>query len=340
MQDMTIENLYFREISDKNEWDENIKSLPTSSTYSSWSWGEYKQRAGWDVSRITILSKEKDGLVGCFQLQKQRKFKFISILFVQGGIHLKQLTDAHYHEVLESFMETYVKGKKNTIVVINHQSGSSQDTELGLLRAGFSPILDSTSYTYLLDNINNSISGKALSKNWAHNLKRALNNKLLTNEWITDPDARKRAFNDLENFYAGLLTRKQFSTAINFEYARDIIIDDLNFKMIQAKLEGKVVAVRIGYYANDHALDFLAASGEAAKNTYANYLLLKKLIEKADEEGKVYFDCGGINPAGNIGVYNFKKGLGGRIAINGPVWINGSGHWIKKIGRMMFSLNN
>ncbi len=336
---MAIENIFFKEIAEKQEWESLVAMLPTFSVYASWGWGEYKQRSGWQINRIGIYNDD-NSFLGAFQLQKQVKFRFITIVFIQGGIHLKKLSDVHYHDVLDAFMLKYVKSGKNVIVVINHQSGALQDAELGLLRAGFSPVINSSSYTYLLDSYNDAINGKALSKNWAHNLKRALNNKLLTTEWIDKPEERKRSFNALEGFYAELVTRKQFSNAIDFNKARDIIIEDENYKIIEAKLEGKVVAVRVGYFSTDHALDFLAASGEAAKNTYANYLLLKKMIDLAAENGKKYFDCGGINPSGNIGVYNFKKGLGGRLAINGPVWINGSGGTIKKLGRLLFSFSS
>ena len=254
-------------------------------------------------------------------------------------IHLLKLSDNDYHELLESIMIKYVLVKKNVIILINHQSGSSQDIDLGLLRSSFAPILNKNSYTYVLDSFNNSIKGEALSKNWSHNLKRALNNTKLTYHWVVKPSERKRAFGYLEEFYANLMSRKQFGTAINIDLSRDIIIDNDEFKIIEARLEGKVIAVRIGFFCKDNVLDFLASSSELAKNTYANYLLLSKLIELAYTEGKSYFDCGGINPSENMGVFNFKKGLGGRLAINGPIWLNASGPFLKKIAKTLFSIS-
>ena len=337
---MNKDNLVFKEIFDKKEWTDYLYSLPRSATFSSWSWGEYKQRVGWVVHRISVWDKEKSSLVACFQLQKQIKFRLITILLIQGGIHLEKLSDNNYHELLESLMLEYVIGKKNVILLINHQSGSSQEIELGLLRSNFSPILNKNSYTYVLDSFNKALNGEALSKNWCHNLKRALNNTKLTYHWVEDPNDRKRAFSDLERFYVNLMNRKQFGAAINIELSRDIIVENDEFKIIEARLEDKVIAVRIGFFCKDNVLDFLASSSELAKNTYANYLLLFKLIELAHLDGKSYFDCGGINPSQNMGVFNFKKGLGGRLVVNGPIWINGSGSLIKKIGRFVFSLIN
>jgi hypothetical protein len=49
-------------------------------------------------------------------------------------------------------------------------------------------------------------------------------------------------------------------------------------------------------------------------------------------------DTGGVDPAGNTGVYNFKKGLGGRLSLNGPLWVYGSGRIITSLCRAFLSL--
>jgi len=331
-------NLVFKEISDKKEWKNHLLNLHTSDVFSSWTWGEYKQRVGWGVYRLSVWDKKENSLVACFQLQKKIKFKLFTILLIQGGIHLKTLSLNIYYKVLESIMMDYVTGRNNVILFINHQSESSQDIDLGLLRCKFSPILNSKSYTYVLDSFNNSLKGEALSKNWRHNLKRALNNPKLTYHSVVKPEERKRAFRDLEKFYINLMSRKKFQTAININLSKDLIIKNDDFRIIEARLENKVIAIRIGFFCKDYVLDFLAASDELAKKTYANYLLLYKLIELTHSEGKSYFDCGGINPSENMGVFNFKKGLGGRLNVNGPIWLNASSPIIKKITRLLFSL--
>ena len=269
-----------------------------------------------------------------------KKFKLLTILLIQGGIHLKALSFKEYYNVLESLMNNYVNVKKNTIIFINHQSGSLQEMELGLLASKFSPILNSKSYTYVLDDYNNSLKGDALSKNWRHNLKRALNNPKLTYHSIVKLEERKRAFGDLRKFYNNLRSRKNFQSAINLDLSKDLIIENSDFRIIEARLENKVIAIRIGFFSKNNVLDFLAASDVLATKTYANYLLLYKLIEISHLEGKSYFDCGGINPSENMGVFNFKKGLGGRLNINGPIWLNASGSFIKKIVRLLYSLTN
>ena len=333
-------NLVFKEIYKKKEWENHLLNLHTSDVYSSWIWGEYKQRVGWGIYRLSVWDKEQNSLMACFQLQKKIKFKLFTILVIQGGIHLKTLSLNKHHQVLESIMNKYVTGKNNVIIFINQQSASSQNIDTGLLMCKFSPILNSKSYTYILDSNNNSLKGGALSKNWRHNLKRALNNSKLTYHSVLKLEERKRAFGDLEVFYTNLRGRKNFKTAIDFTLSKDLIIENNDFRIIEARLENQVIAIRIGFFSKDYVLDFLAASDELAKKTYANYLLLYKLIELTHSEGKSYFDCGGINPSENMGVFNFKKGLGGRLNINGPIWLNASSPIIKKAVRLLFSFTN
>ncbi len=333
MQDKHI----FKEILGKEAWASHLSSLPTSNVYASWAWGEYKRRAGWEVQRISVVESATNTLTGCFQLQK-KKLGFVTALFIQGGIHMKVLSDTICHEMFQSFLKAYVTSKLFTVVIVNQQSGTSQAVELGLLRNNFSPILNSKSYTYILDERNEALSGRTLSGNWRHNLKRAINNKQMSIKWVENPTDRLEAINRLEVMYTKLTIRKSFSGAICFNHAKDILAENDEFKIVEAWIGEEVVATRVCFFCNDHVLDFIAASTETATKTYANYLLLWEMIRMAQSKGLSYFDCGGIDPAGNMGVYNFKKGLGGRLAVNGPMWLNASNDTLKKIGRVLLSV--
>lgn len=330
--------IVFTEVTDEAAWTRMLRGLPTSNTYASWAWGEYKKRTGWDARRI-VINDGSPNTVGCFQLQIKKLGPF-RVLLVQGGLHLRQLSDALYKEVLEAWTAFGPASEGLSIVMINHQAGGGGDVDLGLLQGGFTPVLNSQMYTFIVDAENGGLDGKALSRNWRHNLKRAVNNPRLSARWIDSPAERAESFAKLESFYAKLRDRKSFGAAVNFDLARDLIIGAPDFRMVEAALDGEIIAVRVAHFCSNHVLDFLAASNESARNTYANYLLLWKTIEAARAAGKGYFDCGGINPsnATNIGVYNFKKGLGGRVAHNGPIWLYASSGLLQKAGRLLLSL--
>lgn len=334
---MDSSKITLKEIAGQSAWAGMLKALPTSNTYTSWAWGDYKARAGWVPHRVGIFEESAGREIGCLQMQ-HRKLGPATVLLVQGGIHLRELSDVRYYNALQTVLQTYVTGRKLTLLILNHQAGGTQDAELALLRSGFTPVLSSESYTYVVDTPGGAKEGGTLSGNWRHNLKRAQKNEQLQVRWIDEPVQRSAAVARMEKMYMELTNRKAFAGAINFDFAREIIIQNEEFHIVEAWLNNEMIASRVGYFCNDHVLDFLAASGDAAKTTYANYLLLWKMIEMAREKGKSYFDCGGINPAKNMGVFNFKKGLGGRLALNGPIWLHGSSPMVKLGGRMLLSL--
>jgi hypothetical protein len=69
--------------------------------------------------------------------------------------------------------------------------------------------------------------------------------------------------------------------------------------------------------------DFYTASNDRARACAAPTLAVWRFVEQAHAEGRETFDFGGIDPAGNRGVFEFKHGLSKRPALSGPRWIYG-----------------
>jgi len=130
--------------------------------------------------------------------------------------------------------------------------------------------------------------------------------------------------------YTMLKERKSFSGAVDTSKIEDLVINDMNFLIVVAEDGGSTAAVRIGYQSSKYMIDFLAASNELAKKNYSNYLLLWTLIKKAEELKLDGFECGGIDPLENIGVYNFKRGLNPCLNLNGPLWCYNKSRTITK----------
>src|ERR1035437_7825726 len=63
------DNISFVEIFEESVWADMLASLPSSSAYMTWSWGQYKQRRGWTVHRIRVCDATAHAFLGCFQLQ-------------------------------------------------------------------------------------------------------------------------------------------------------------------------------------------------------------------------------------------------------------------------------
>jgi lipid II:glycine glycyltransferase (peptidoglycan interpeptide bridge formation enzyme) len=54
----------------------------------------------------------------------------------------------------------------------------------------------------------------------------------------------------------------------------------------------------------------MAASGNAARKVYASYATLWGLVNECHARGVRYYDMAGIDPRGNKGVWDFKRGTG------------------------------
>ena len=60
-----------------------------------------------------------------------------------------------------------------------------------------------------------------------------------------------------------------------------------------------------------------------AKANAAAYLAVWSFLHRGAEAGCRVFDFGGIDPANNRGVYDFKRGLTRAVAASGPLWLYG-----------------
>jgi lipid II:glycine glycyltransferase (peptidoglycan interpeptide bridge formation enzyme) len=324
-------------VDNAKEWNLLLDNLLTSDTYIKWSWGEYKKRCGWNIKHLKLVDTHSKKIIACCQLQTKRK-GIISINLLQGGIHISK--DNNINDVYDCAHRTVQSYINNNnwiwLLLINYQSHNLDEADTSLMKLGFAPLLTNKMFTKLIFNENNNLDISSLSKNWRHNLKRANNNELMKIEWVNSYEDRVMAFNRLFEMYDILKRRKNFATGIDLVKASDSMILDQSMIIVQAKLDGEVVAIRVGSVCNDHLLDLIAASNEGAVKCYANYLLMWNMIMKMKELNKDYFDTGGIDPASNMGVFNFKKGLKGRLITNGPLWILGSNKLVVWIIRKIF----
>ena len=323
-------------VDNKLSWNNLFEELETSNTYMKWSWGEYKNKFGWDIKRLQIIDGDSNELLACCQLQFKKK-GFINIYLIQGGIHLANKANKNKkYEIIHEALCDYVKDNNHWqwLLFINYQSHHVDEADISLMKIGFMPILTNKMYTYLLPRKHLDKDILSLSKNWRHNLKRAQNNTDLKIEWSTSEEERKKIMLDLSVMYKGLTQRKKFKAGIDITHAAEILVSDESMLIVQAKLKDEVVAIRIASVCNDHILDLVAASNEGATKCYANYLLMWEMIKKMVELNINYFDTGGVEPSANIGVFNFKKGLNGKLALSGPLWCLGSNLFISKFARM------
>ena len=114
--------------------------------------------------------------------------------------------------------------------------------------------------------------------------------------------------------------RKKFDVDLGPEFyarAQHDALPGERFLVTLARKDGEVVAGHVASCLGDTSVYLLGASLPSGLQTKAGYLLQWRAIEEARARGLVWYDLGGIDPAGNVGVYHFKKGLSG-IDVSAP----------------------
>jgi CelD/BcsL family acetyltransferase involved in cellulose biosynthesis len=114
--------------------------------------------------------------------------------------------------------------------------------------------------------------------------------------------------------------RKGFDVDLGPDYyarAQEAALPAERFRVTVARRDGEVVAGHVASCLGDTSVYLLGASLPAGLEAKAGYLLQWRAIEEARKRGLVWYDLGGIDPVGNVGVYHFKKGLSG-IDVTAP----------------------
>ena len=55
-----------------------------------------------------------------------------------------------------------------------------------------------------------------------------------------------------------------------------------------------------------------------------------RIVERACEAGAGRFDFGGVDPAGNRGVFDFKRTLSRNVVQGGPTWIYARNTFVRR----------
>lgn len=153
---------------------------------------------------------------------------------------------------------------------------------------------------------------KRLAQKWRNGLNQAERHGIEV-EVATD-DA---AFAVFESLYGEMWEKKQFETGVSVNTFRELqsgLPSENRQVVLIARHHGAPVAGHVSTLLGDTCIYLLGATNDAGRSVKAAYLLQWKALTLAHERGATWYDLGGIDPAGNAGVYHFKQGLGGREA--------------------------
>jgi len=158
---------------------------------------------------------------------------------------------------------------------------------------------------------------KTLAQKWRNCLNQA-EKQQYTIRSGTDP----HLFEQFCALFSQFIERKRFVVELTppiYHEAHTQMSEKERFQISLVEVEGTVVAGHVASLLGDTCVYLLGASSEDGLRVKASYLLQWHVVNLAHERGFKWYDLGGIDPEGNPGVYNFKKGLGGKD-VTGP-WV-------------------
>ena len=146
-----------------------------------------------------------------------------------------------------------------------------------------------------------------LTKNWKRNLKRStkLDYEIIE---VTDVDVIHRLYYELSQAKGmrEFLSRKQIESLVTTHRDRLVVIGSKT-------PDGVVQAIRGAIIRGNKAVDIFAAANVFSRKHYLSYALCWDLIIRCRDLGCDIYDFSGVDPAKNVGVYNFKKGTGAKL---------------------------
>lgn len=313
--------LSIRPCLDSAVWDEAVWALPRGNVFASWMWGTYKAKVGWDVTRL-IVRDASEAPVALIQYQVKRR-GFVRFVLLQGCPLLTEKGDKHADAVVALLLEHLALGRLD-LLAVSFEHFQSDAIVLALLGHGFVPAQSAKYFTLELD-----LTGgtepilQAMDQRWRKALRKAERNPDLTTRFLTDRDERLAAFDAFWEMYGALQAQKGFRDSLDGPQFRDLVARDPHHRILEVREKGERVLIRIAHVSGRRFTDFYTASNDRARACAAPTLAVWRFVEQAHAEGRETFDFGGIDPANNRGVFEFKHGLSKRPAISGPRWIYG-----------------
>ena len=289
------------------DWDQQLKRLQGSNFYQTAGWGEVKQKAGWQVTRLVALNA---GTIVAMALVLFRRQPLRgAVAWLPGGVCGEPTTWAGS---LKNALKTELAVL--WLYLRSNQIGYEQVERLKALlrREKWSqPSVRLNSGLSLLYDTKRSQPDRlmGMSANWRHNLKRSRKHELCFDRWI-EPDAASimKIYRAMESLKGVASQVSQGELEAMFFCLKDSLV---LFKCETA--QGEVIAIRAYAHFNDQAFDLLAAAAPIARKLYASHGLLWALINDCHEKGISRYDLGGVDPVSNKGVYDFKHGVGSEL---------------------------
>jgi FemAB family len=150
---------------------------------------------------------------------------------------------------------------------------------------------------------------KGLNQKWRNHLNKAEKNQLNLME-----GSDNKMFEMFIDVYKEMVARKNFVDLVDvqeFKAIQNYLIEEQKMRVFLSLDNGRVGAGAVCTTIGKTGIYLLGATNDIGIKDNGSYLVQWRILEFLKSKGCIYYNLHGINPAGNPGTYNFKKGLCG-----------------------------
>ncbi|MDP3541445.1 MAG: GNAT family N-acetyltransferase [Elusimicrobiota bacterium] len=314
------------------DWDGFVSSFEDRHIRQSHAWGRLKTGV-WTPAHAGVFNGPTP-LAAALILERRLPLGAASLLWINGGPmyrkrHARGQDLSALHDFLEGVKER-ARSRGRAIIRLNFDGAMDAEAQLVVRAAGFARPLSplGTGLTYRAD-LTRPLEEirTGFEKNWRNQLSRAEKAGAVI-EFGRSPELLRR----YQPLHDALCVRKglhgQRLSVADLERMSDILGESILFFVVSAGGEdGCGGAV---WMLGDRAWFALSSANEHGLRHNLPNAMFWQVMKRLKEQGVGVFDFTGIDPAGNPGVFNFKRGLGLPPVENLGEWQWATSPWLAR----------
>ncbi len=298
----------------QEEWERQADHFRDYNLYQSWAYLQVRaERQGHSLRRICLLYKNEPCLMAQIRIIRIPLIS-MKIGYVQWGPIMRKTDrlDTVPIESLERFRSALVPDTVQVLRIVpnlyTNEVPPSWDEDVK--QAGWTPVSFVRPYhTFLFPlDLSEEAMYKKLHRKWRATLKKAQQEGLTVSE-----SNDMKYLHVLDNLYRYSQKKKQFRGLDLEEYIRtqEQLLTDQKMNAVIISEKGEPLSVDVNSYLGDTCLGLFQSTSQRGLEINASYLVWWETFLAARRAGMKRYDMGGVDPAKNASVYQFKKRIGG-----------------------------